>query len=119
MEKLIEALEAVDFESIDIDAFYDGRDAKCFDSEWMRIYNQLEAMKNEESYTAAKENENRKFREAAFLKIYSLTEDSELAGYVSDDFGLIIDAQILGFSDPWLERFIACYANSTIPCGEI
>ena len=42
-----------------------------------------------------------------------------MAGYISDDFGLIADSKRLGYSDKWLEKLIFCYENARIPCGEL
>ena len=43
----------------------------------------------------------------------------ELAGYISDDFGLIADSKALNYSDKWLDQLIACYEKAVIPCGEL
>ena len=37
--------------------------------------------------------------------------ESELADYVSDDFGLIYDSFVLNYKDEWLEKVIAAYKN--------
>lgn len=47
------------------------------------------------------------------------TGDSDLAGYVSDDFGLIADARVLGYQDLWLDKLVACYEKGMIPCGSL
>lgn len=39
--------------------------------------------------------------------------------YISDDFGLIVAAKLLGYEDVWLNKLIACYENRIIPCGSI
>ena len=51
--------------------------------------------------------------------IYEFTNDSDLAGYVSDDFGLISDARLLGYNDLWLDKMVACYEKGSIPCGSL
>ena len=53
------------------------------------------------------------------MKIYALSNNGELAEYVSDDFGMIADAKLLGYEDPWLNKLISCYENKTIPCGSL
>lgn len=51
--------------------------------------------------------------------VYEKAEDDELAGYISDDFDLIADSKMLGYSDEWLEKLISCYENARIPCGTL
>lgn len=51
--------------------------------------------------------------------IYEFTNDSDLAGYVSDDFGLISDARLLEYSDFWLDKMVAYYEKGSIPCGSL
>ncbi|MEY8234394.1 hypothetical protein AALA36_01530 [Lachnospiraceae bacterium 66-29] len=43
--------------------------------------------------------------------------ESELADYVSDDFGLIYDSFVLNYKDEWLEKVIAAYKNKKISTG--
>lgn len=45
--------------------------------------------------------------------------DGELAGYVSDDFGLIFDSQIVGFENDFLKKLINVYSQAIIPDGSI
>ena len=58
-------------------------------------------------------------REQEFQMIYEFTGNGDLAGYVSDDFGLIADAKLLGYEDLWLNKLCTCYENRTIPCGSL
>ena len=121
MEKLLKALEAVDFTAFTeeyIDDILDNRDNDPFDSEWCRVCGEIEALKTEENYK--KENE------AEFLeisrKVFKILESNncgELSSYVSDDFGMIYDSLILGYKDEWLDKLINAYENKKIPTGEI
>ena len=61
----------------------------------------------------------REIEKKAYITVYEKSEDDELAGYVSDDFGLIADSKRLGYSDEWLDKLIFCYENARIPCGEL
>lgn len=45
------------------------------------------------------------------------TSDSDLVGYVSNDFGLISDASLLGYKDLWLDKIVTCYEKGIIPSG--
>ncbi len=117
MEELITRLENIDFTDMDVDELLDKRDEEAFDSEWMRVYNELEKLKQENVYTEENRKHNSDIREIAFRKVYELSGDSDLAGYVSDDFGMILDSRLLGFSDDWLDRMVDCYMSGYVPCG--
>ena len=119
MEELIAKIEEIDFSNMDIDNLLDNRDQDPFDSEWTRVYQEIEAIKEEKSYTDENENYNSNIREKVFSKIYNLSGHDELAEYVSDDFGLIVDSKILEYSDTWLDKLISSYENANIPCGDL
>lgn len=116
---LIIALEQIDFNNLNIDELLDERDLAVFDTEWIRVYNAVESLKNAENYSEAESKNNNKLREQVFRMIYEFTNDSDLAGYVSDDFGLISDAKLLGYSDCWLNKMTACYEKGRIPSGSL
>lgn len=119
MNNLIELLNQIDFSVLDIDKLLDGRESNVFDTEWIRVYKTVELLKNEENYFTAEKNSNSTIREIVFKKIYEFSNDGDLAGYVSDDFGLIADAELLGYKDDWLDKLISCYENKTIPSGRL
>lgn len=119
MDGLIAKLDKIDFTAIDIDNLLDNRDRDPFDSEWMRVYREIEAIKKEKTYTDEDKNYVSNVREKAFMKIYHLSGHGELAEYVSDDFGLIMDSRILKYSDVWLDKLISSYKNASIPCGNL
>lgn len=100
-------------EGIDIDNALDLRDSKEFDSEWIRVYNLVKEQKSEENPKCGK------IREEAYKKVYDTLEDDEIAAYISDDFGLMFDADSLGISDPWLDKLIDSYQRSVFPCGKL
>lgn len=119
MKDLIAKLDKIDFSNIDIDMILDNRDNNPFDNEWVRVYNDIEELKTEKSYTDEDKKYSSDIREKAFTKIYELSDDGELAEYISDDFGLIADSQIVNYTDIWLENLISCYENATIPSGDL
>ena len=119
MDKLIAKLDEIDFTALDIEELLDNRDAAPFDEEWMRVYREIEALKEQKGYSAESEKYNAEIREHVFRKVYDLSEDSELAGDMSDDFGLIVDSRFLDYSDTWLQNLIAYYQNAKIPSGEL
>lgn len=119
MEKLISKLSEIDFANLTIDEILDSRDNNPFDSEWVRVYNEIEKLKKEKEYTAEQETYNSDVREQVFKKIYKLSGHSALSGYISDDFGMITDSRILNYSDTWLNILISCYENSMVPSGSL
>lgn len=119
MEELIAKLEKIDFSNMDIDNLLDNRDKDPFDSEWVRVYKEIEAIKKEKSYTDEDKNYASNVREKVFMKICNLSGHGELAEYVSDDFGLIVDSRILKYSDIWLDKLISSYESANIPCGNL
>lgn len=119
MEKLIRKLDKIDFENLTIDEILDNRDNNPFDCEWVRVYNEIEELKKEKEYITEQEKYNSDMREKVFKKIYKLSSDSDLSGYISDDFGMIMDSCILNYSDTWLSKLISCYENSIVPSGSL
>lgn len=119
MNTLIRMLEKIDFSNLDIDELLDNRDSAAFDDEWVRVYNAVESLKNAMNYSEQEIENNTKLREQVFLMIYEFTNDGDLAGDVSDDFGLISDARLLGYNDLWLDEMIVCYEKGIIPCGSL
>ena len=114
MYELLDKLSQINYEELDIDNFLDQRDSDPFDSEWVRIYQALEELKKGKTVADTREIEKK-----AYITVYEKSENDELAGYISDDFGLIADSKRLNYSDEWLEKLISCYENARIPCGEL
>lgn len=117
MNELIDCLNNIDYDSFDEDflnELLDSRDSAPFDTEWCRVAEEISALKNDQNYTAEKEEEQDKIREKAFMIIEQNIE-GELADYVSDDFGLIYDSLVLDYRDEWLDKMIAEYKNGKIP----
>lgn len=113
MEGLIVKLDKIDFTAIDIDHLLDNRDRDPFDSEWMRVYREIEAIKKEKSYTDEDKNHASNIREKVFMKIYNLSGHGELAEYVSDDFGLIVDSSIDIHGQVYIDEDVLTLAIST------
>lgn len=114
MLELLDSLSKINFAGLDIDDFLEQRDSEPFDGEWMRVYQAVEALKRDKVV-----DDTREIEKKAYIMAYEKSEDDELAGYISDDFGLIANSKLLGYSDEWLEKLISCYANGTIPCGKL
>ncbi len=104
------------FNNIDFDEVLDSRDREEFDREWNRVYNDIELLKKANAYSDDDHNICKKYRESAFMRVYEISEDSDLAAYISDDFGLIFDSELLQYTDEWLIWLIQKYEASEIPC---
>lgn len=99
----------------DMDELLDLRDAKVFDKRWMEVYKDIESLKDEIKDRKLID----KIRKEAFFKANILSNSSELAAYVSDDFELISEALEIGYNDKWLNGLFNCYLSNIFPCGEI
>lgn len=101
--------------NIDLDEALDQRDQSDFDTEWVRVNNTVQSM---EIPTEGQGTLDR-LREAAFKKTFGTTDNSELAGYVSDDFGLLGAALLVGVDDDWLNAMWLEYWNERFPHGTL
>lgn len=103
------------FDNYDLDELLDMRDEEEFDSEWIRVYdilNQVEVEQNEKKIIDA-------IREKSFLMAYNLSESSDIASCVSDDFEIICKAYVLDYNDNWLNSLVMSYARGEFPCGKL
>ncbi len=101
------------FDIDDIEQLLDNRDISVFDNEWIRNYNEIKAMKTSIPPEVNKLVES--IREIAFKITYDSTESSDLASYISDDFGLIAEALFLNYNDDWLNALLKEYTKSKVP----
>ncbi|MCM3143935.1 hypothetical protein [Brevibacillus sp. MER 51] len=79
-------LENVFHQDVDWDAELDSRDAVEFDTAWSSSYKKVDEIAPSENTVI------REIREFVFKQTFRITQNSELAGYASDDFGLISKA---------------------------
>lgn len=93
----------------DVDFVLDSRDTDAFDSEWMRNYNSIR--KNEKLNTS----EVKKIVEFIREISYKATQSSDLASYISDDFGLIAEALIIDYNDDWVNALANEYVEGRVP----
>lgn len=94
INELLKSLNSIQYNIFDenyLNELLDSRDSDLFDTEWCRVNEEIEALKNTQSYTDKNEEEQGKIREKAFM-IIEENIDGELSEYVSDDFGLIYDS---------------------------
>ena len=114
MFELLDNLKKVNYETLDIDDFFDQRECEPFNSEWIRVYQAIEELKKERAVEDTREIEKK-----AYITVFEKTECDDLAGYIADDFGLIADSIMLNYSDEWLEKLISCYKKAIIPRGNL
>lgn len=114
MLDLLNKLNNIHYEELDIDEILDKRESNPFDCEWIRVYQAVEELKNGKNV-----DDNTDIRKKAYIIVYEKSNNDELAGYISDDFGLIADSKTQNYSDKWLDKLIACYEKEIIPCGEL
>lgn len=105
------------------DEYLNERDKKPFDQDWIEAFNKIESMKKllEEDDKEKIEELNKMIRENAF-KLSMRFNDSELAAYVSDDFGLIYDCLVLRNPESdidWVYGILNSYINGNFPKGSI
>ncbi|MCR8937020.1 hypothetical protein O0555_06595 [Brevibacillus laterosporus] len=53
------------------------------------------------------------------MKVLEITSADDLAAYISDDFGLILDSVVLEYRDEWLNGLWNEYQEKRIPQGEL
>ncbi len=110
VEKVVLATE-------EIESALEQRDDACFDSPWMEVYKQIEAAKHARGVTGDADPRVGRLREVAYLKSFERWNSPDLAGDISDDFGLIGDALALAYTDPWLQRLLGAYFEGRLPRG--
>lgn len=98
----------------DIDFLLDERDKDIFARQWAEEYSNIEKIKSRNN-----EKLIDKYREKIFKTVFKQTDNDDLAGYVSDDFGLLADALNSDYRSRWIEALQFYYINGKIPKGNI
>ncbi|WP_458462141.1 hypothetical protein [Paenibacillus sp.] len=99
------------FEGLDVEVYLDERDASAFADEWMQAFERWA-----QASAVAEEEVLRACREQAFKQTLALTGEPELAGYVSDDMGLI-GAVLLqeAVHDSFVNQLLENYRQGRLP----
>lgn len=99
------------FEGLDVEVYLDERDASVFADEWMQAFERWARVT-----AVAEEEVLRACREQAFKQTLALTGEPELAGYVSDDIGLIGAALLQGrVNDSFVDQLLESYRQGRLP----
>lgn len=96
-------------QELDWDAALDARDSGAFDDGWRESNDKLAA-----GYPVD-ETATMEVREAAFKTVFRLTANPDLAAYVSDDFGLITQANLHGAEIAFIGRLWDSYVHGIFP----
>ncbi|MEC0108973.1 hypothetical protein P4H27_18605 [Paenibacillus taichungensis] len=98
------------FEGLDVEAYLDQRDASEFADEWMQAFERFAQS------DVVEEEVLRASRELAFKRTIALAGDPELAGYVSDDIGLIGAALLQDeMQDSFVMQLLERYQQGRLP----
>ncbi|MFR0675962.1 hypothetical protein ACLUUI_20045 [Enterobacterales bacterium AW_CKDN230030176-1A_HGKHYDSX7] len=97
----------------DWDTLLAQRDDERFDAQWSASY---EALLKVPYRSREDEKTSARIREHVFKKVFALTGSSEVAGYASDDFGLIMDAVLKTSGSAWANVMFNSYTEGVFPC---
>ena len=95
-----------------INNILDERDDNFFSEQWMQAYNEVEKQKKQQGVPATYSEDIRK---KAFNIVLQITDNDDLAAYISDDFGLILDAEKVNVNNSWINALWQSYENGKIP----
>ena len=99
------------FEGLDVEVYLDERDTSAFADEWMQAFERWA-----QATAVAEEEVLRACREQAFKQTLALTGEPELAGYVSDDIGLIGAALLQDVvHDSFVNELLENYRQGRLP----
>lgn len=98
----------------DFDRILDERDEVVFSEKWMETFDAIEEKFKERKTDKTISDE---LREKVFKLVYSITNHSDLASYISDDYGLIIQSIEIKHNDWWLNSLWLEYKNGNLPNG--
>ncbi|MEZ6047094.1 MAG: hypothetical protein R3C11_16235 [Planctomycetaceae bacterium] len=104
------------FDQLDLESVLAMRDSTEFEVDWLRVY---DITKNQNNLSSEEKRKINLLRETTFKRVYEITANPELSGYVSDDFGLIGSALFLNINDPWLNSLWQEYYLGNFPHTEL
>ena len=119
INELIVNLEKIDFRKLDIDEILDNREKSEFADEWLRVQDEIEGIKDGKDFNTENKDNSSFIRQEVAGIVYELAGGIELAEEIGDDFELIAESRLIGYSDEWFDKLISCYKNSTIPNGSL
>jgi hypothetical protein len=109
-------VDALPIDDGDVDRWLELRDDATFSRQWMSVDRDLETRKKQVKYD---EEPVTKLRELVFEQVFARWRPSDLAAYISDDFGLVGDALLLNVDNSWLNGLFAMYSAGVLPHGNV
>ncbi len=107
------------FSSLNLDDILDIRDGESFSTKWMELYNEIENVKKEKPYTDAQKALVHDYRKSVFMLVLKLTGGHEVATYISDDFGLMLDVELLSHRPEFYYVLKLVYEGGKIPHDKV
>lgn len=95
-----------------IDNILNERDNNFFSEQWMQAYHEVEKQKKQQGVPA---NYGEEIRKNAFNIVLKITDNDDLAAYISDDLGLILDTEKVNVNNSWINALWQAYKNGEIP----
>ena len=95
-----------------IDNYLELRDSGNFDEKWSSTYDYFNSTNNK---TEEFSFDEKKLRERIFKKTVQLTQNYELAEYISDDGGLIYANLNFKSENSFVNYILECYENHILP----
>ena len=104
--------EAVVSSVNDWDEALDRRDDDVFDSAWIAAFEELKKIE----YSSESDEEGvSDIREYVFKKVYGLVNSSDVAGYISDDIGLVAESISKVCDFEWVKKLFDIYCAGEFP----
>lgn len=104
-----------------IDEYLDQRDEANFDAKWVNAYNSIEQEKKKFSSGERKKVDelSERIREIVFKNVMKKFANSDLAGYISDDAGMIFEANFCKNTEVknYAIKLYEFYKNGKFPAG--
>lgn len=116
-DKTINYIKTLD--ASQIDEVLNNRDCELFSTQWTRAYNEVSKIKQKENLTEIYRKHDEKLRRNIFLEVYNITLSEDMASYISDDFGLILDSLVFDYKDDWISSLWSQYIRRKIPQREL
>lgn len=98
-----------------IDEMLDSRDSAEFESDWLRVFEELKEKEFSDSDAALIDE----IREIVYKKTFAATNHAELAAYVADDFEMITKSLLSGLNDEWLNALLLAYLQGLFPHAKL
>jgi TnpA family transposase len=93
--------------------YLDYRDTSPFDEKWVKSYENVNSIKSnkDESFL----NNEKNLREKVFKNVARITNNYELAEYISDDAGLIYSDYYFNTNDKFIKELYSYYKVGELP----